>query len=134
MIKITEDGKESIEKEFEITEGLCHECILYVLDHKTRNCHKIFALLTGKSCFSCEYILKEKEKFETCTKENTKVGDIVIDNSTGDKYKIKYISDQDFLCPDRCYHNCIAIYHGDSEYGYKFKPFSANLNIFQIKV
>lgn len=131
MIKITEDGKESIEKEFEITNGRCDECIL----NRIRNGHCVesFRVITGKECRT-KIILKEKEKFETCTRENTEVGDVVIDNSTGHKYKIKYISDKDFLCPDKCYHNCIVIYHCGSEYGYLFKPFSTKLDIFQIKV
>ena len=132
MIKITEDGKESIDKEFEITNGRCDECILNGI--RDGNCVAAFRIITGKECNRTEIILKEKEKFETCSRENTRVGDIVIDNSTGYKYKIKYISDQDFLCPNECYHNCIAIYHCNSEYGYQFKPFSANLDIFQIKV
>ena len=36
---------------------------------------------------------KEEEVWETCTRENTSAGDIVIGNKTGDKYLVKYVHD-----------------------------------------
>ena len=75
----------------EVVEGGCSDCILL----SASTCNEIFKDLTGLySCndsYDCNYILKKKEVWETCTRENTKVGLYVYNNVNKTTFKIKYI-------------------------------------------
>lgn len=56
---------------YEVVNGECKDCIL----HNKNSCTCIFNFITGSIC-NCT-ILKKKQKWVKCTKENTKAGDTV---------------------------------------------------------
>lgn len=104
---------------YELVDG--EGCAGCVLDNYQEYCFSFFEWLTGESCD--KKILKKKEVWETCTKENTKVGDKV-KNKRDEIYLIVAISNisEDVLVKD--------LTPGMEEYN----PFQSRLSILKIKV
>jgi hypothetical protein len=67
--------------DYEIVEGKCKDC-----DLESNSCITLCEKLIPE-----EYIFKKKEKWVTCTPENTEVGDRVKFISDGSIHKVKYI-------------------------------------------
>jgi hypothetical protein len=63
----------------EVVEGKCDDCMFYDCNYVSSICDAFFKALVGESCDYCGgyLIIKKKEKWATCTRENTKAGDIV---------------------------------------------------------
>ena len=74
----------------EVVRGACRDCLLYGASY----CYDQFKNLVGFDCANedAKYILKKKERWETCTKENIKIGDTVRWLKDADtEYKVTHI-------------------------------------------
>lgn len=89
----------------EVVEGTCSECVLW----NYTSCDSIFYTLCGFGCGrhvpNKDIILKKKEVWVRCTKENTKVGD-TIRGVYKPSLKVKYISNDAFY--DHTEYNCLV--------------------------
>ena len=79
-------------KEIEANAGDdCSKCIAIC----TNGCSGLMFNLTGIDCHKEGVIFRERETFVRCSKENTKVGDIVCFNNEL-KYKVTYICENNY--------------------------------------
>lgn len=92
-------------KDYEVIEGICGDCCFYggcSSNDYNSLCVKLLA--------HCE-IFKKKEVWETCTRENTKIGDTV-EGCPDQLHEVKYIHEcyEDFLLGDDCLLRNMSLY------------------------
>lgn len=84
---------------------ICDGCAFDSICLKNQEC-------INMNCEDGKYIYKVYREYEPCAKENTKVGDVVLDKESGMECLVKYILkdvyiDQFILEKDRLDHLCI---------------------------
>lgn len=70
-------------------------CVGCFIDGGSDECENAVRAITGQKCKSRGFVLKRKPTWEVCTKQNTKVGDVVRRIATGNEWTVKYILDND---------------------------------------
>ena len=88
----------------EVVEGKCEAC-----DYNEPGCEVLCRQFTPFG-----HILRKKEKWETCNRENTEAGDIVRvkESATGSEYLVDYVhkNNSDFVIDGRNYFNIMECY------------------------
>lgn len=70
------------------TEAPCIGCFI---DGGSDECENAVRAITGQKCKSRGFVLKRKPAWEVCTKQNTKVGDVVRIIGGAFEYEVRYI-------------------------------------------
>ena len=66
-------------------------CVGCFIDGGSDECENAVRAITGLKCKSRNFVLMRKPTWEVCTKQNTKVGDVVRRIGTGCEWTVKYI-------------------------------------------
>ena len=70
-------------------------CVGCFIDGGSDECENAVRAITGLKCKSRGFVLKRKPTWEVCTKQNTKVGDVVRSRTTEKLFEIRYILDSE---------------------------------------
>lgn len=66
-------------------------CVGCFIDGGSDECENAVRAITGQKCKSRGFVLKRKQTWEICTKQNTKVGDVVRIIGGTYEYEVRYI-------------------------------------------
>ena len=74
------------------TETSCVGCFI---DGGSDECENAVRAITGQKCKSRGFVLKRKPAWEVCTKQNTKVGDVVRRLDSGTEWTVAHVLSKD---------------------------------------
>ena len=70
-------------------------CVGCFIDGGSDECENAVRAITGQKCKSRNFVLKRKPTWEVCTKQNTKVGDVVRRLDNGTEWEVVHVLSKD---------------------------------------